>query len=127
MDLNSDGVRELSGAEEYEMSIQNEHRNAEYMDRAGSFNPNLASIIAFCHAPDFCDAPDVELDMFSRWIKLSDEALAAGRRSRKRAAAIRSRGNSGLPGRGSRLDFKCPIQGVGQAKSAGSMKAVPIF
>lgn len=73
------------------MSMPNKHRNAEHTDRTGSFTHNLASVIAACHASDSWDAPDAELDMFSRWIKLSDEVLAASRKARKKVANFRRR------------------------------------
>jgi hypothetical protein len=73
------------------MSMPNKHRNAEHTNRPGSFTHNLASVIPACHGSDICDAPDAELDMFSRWIKLSDELLAAGRKARKKAANFRRR------------------------------------
>ena len=66
------------------MSIRNEHRNAEHIGRP-AFNLNAASIMAFCNAPDFWDAPNDEVDMFTRWIRLSDKLLAAN--SRKKAAS----------------------------------------
>ena len=66
--------------------MTNGHRNAEHTERPFSFKPNVASIIALCRAPNFWDTPHAELDMFSRWIKLSDQALAANRNTRKKAA-----------------------------------------
>jgi hypothetical protein len=71
--------------------MPNKNRSAEQTDRTGSFTYNLASVIAACHASDNCDAPDAELDMFSRWIKLSDEVLAASRKARKKVANFRRR------------------------------------
>ena len=68
------------------MSMPNKRRNAEHTDRSGSLTENLASVIAACHASESWDAPDAELDMFSRWIKLSDKLLAAGRKARKKAS-----------------------------------------
>jgi hypothetical protein len=73
------------------MSIPIKHRNAEHTDRTGSFTHNLASVVAACHGSDSGDTPDAELDMFSRWIKLSDELLAAGRKARKKVANFRRR------------------------------------
>lgn len=51
--------------------------NAEHTNRSFFFTPTVANVIAFCRAPNFWDAPTAELDMFSRWIRLSDRALAA--------------------------------------------------
>jgi len=62
------------------MSMPNGHRNAEHTDRPTSFNPNPASVMSFW------DAPNAELDMFTRWIKLSDEVLGANRNVSKKAA-----------------------------------------
>jgi hypothetical protein len=55
--------------------------NAEHTNRSFFFMPTVANVIAFCRAPNFWDAPTAELDMFSRWIRLSDRALAANRNS----------------------------------------------
>jgi hypothetical protein len=84
LDLNLTGVRELSGAEEHEMSMPNQHR-AEHTDRPASLNHNSGSVISFW------DAPTDDLDMFTRWIKLSDDALDAHRGARKKAANHRRR------------------------------------
>jgi hypothetical protein len=62
------------------MSMPNEHRNAEHTDRPASFNHNPASVMSFW------DAPNADLDMFTRWIKLSDEVLGANRKVRKKTA-----------------------------------------
>lgn len=65
--------------------MQNRHRNVQ---REGSFpfNLNAMSIMTFCRAIDSGDAPAAEADMFSRWIKLSDDLLAANWKPRKRGA-----------------------------------------
>ncbi len=75
--------------------MTNGHCNAEQTDRSFPFNLNAMSIMAFCHAIDSGDAPTAELDMFSRWIKLSDDLLAANWKARKKAAN-RSRGKFGI-------------------------------
>jgi hypothetical protein len=61
--------------------MTNEQRDAEHANRPFSFTSNAASIIALCRGTNFWDAPNAELDMFSRWIRLSDRALAANRRN----------------------------------------------
>ena len=66
--------------------MTNGHRNAGQTDRSFSFNLNAMSIIAFCRAIDSREAPTAELDMFSRWIKLSDDLLAANWKPRKKVA-----------------------------------------
>ena len=63
------------------MCMPNENRDAEHTNRPFSFKPNAASMVALCPPPNFWDAPSAELDMFSRWIRLSDRALAANRRN----------------------------------------------
>jgi len=67
------------------MSMPNEHRNADYTDRSVSFNSNVANVISFCDAPNSWDVSNAELDMFTRWIKLSDAALCAGSKARRKA------------------------------------------
>ena len=62
------------------MSMPNEHRNAEHTDRPASLNHNPASVMSFW------DAPNADVDMFTRWIQLSDEVLGANRNVRKKAA-----------------------------------------
>lgn len=69
--------------------MTNGHCNAEHTNRSFSFMPNVASIIALCRASNFWDSPTAELDMFSRWIKLSDDLLAANRKPLKKAASHR--------------------------------------
>jgi hypothetical protein len=69
--------------------MKNQRR--EVPDRSSSFNLNTMSIIAFCRAIDSGSSPTSEPDMFSRWIKLSDDLLAANWKPRKRLAS-RSRG-----------------------------------
>ena len=88
------------------MSMPNEHRNAEHADRPASLNHNPASVMSFW------DAPNADVDMFTRWIKLSDAALCASSKARKKAAS-RSRRNSGLSCGESPLNLKC--QSAGQA------------
>jgi hypothetical protein len=56
--------------------MTNGHRNAEDANQP-SFNLSAMSIIAFCRAIDSGNSPTAELDMFSRWIRLSDRALDA--------------------------------------------------
>jgi hypothetical protein len=60
--------------------------NAENTNRPFFFTPTVANVIAFCRAPNFWDAPTAELDMFSRWIRLSDRVLAADQKARKQSA-----------------------------------------
>ena len=62
------------------MSKSNKHRNAEHGDRPASFNHEPAPL------KSFWDAPGADLDMFTRWIKLSDELLGAKWTGRKKAA-----------------------------------------
>lgn len=66
--------------------MQNRHRNAERIDRSFPFNLNAMSILGFCRAIDYPSVPAVELDMFSRWIKLSDDLLAKSWKSRRKLA-----------------------------------------
>ena len=61
------------------------HPKADHTNRPFPFNSSVASIVAFCRGPIFSDAPFAELDMFSRWIKLSDRALAAKQNTRKQS------------------------------------------
>jgi hypothetical protein len=68
------------------MGMPNHHRNAEHTDRAFPFNLNAMSIMAFCHAIDYGYPPATELDMFSRWIRLSDDLLAANWKPGKKLA-----------------------------------------
>lgn len=67
------------------MSMPNEHRNAEHNDRPAPFNHNPTSVMSFW------DAPNADVDMFTRWIKLSDEVLGANRAARKKAVNGRRR------------------------------------
>jgi hypothetical protein len=67
------------------MFMTNGHCNAESTNRPSFFTPTVANIIAFCRAPNFWDASTAELDMFSRWIKLSDRVLAASQNTRKQS------------------------------------------
>jgi hypothetical protein len=67
--------------------MTNEPPNADHTNRPSFFMPTVANVIAFCRAPNFWDAPTAELDMFSRWIRLSDRALAANQNTRKRSAS----------------------------------------
>ena len=62
------------------MHMPNEHRNAKHTDRPTPFSTKPMSVISLW------DAPTDDLDMFSRWIRLSDEALVANRTARKKAA-----------------------------------------
>jgi hypothetical protein len=78
---------EVSGAENQEMFMTNAHRNAESTDRSFSFNLNAMSILAFCRAIDCGNSPVAELDMFSRWIRLSDDLLAADWKPLKKMAS----------------------------------------
>jgi hypothetical protein len=73
------------------MCMPNENRDAEHSNRLFSFDPNAASIAAFCRPPNFWDAPTSELDMFSRWIRLCDRALAANQDIRERMGSRRRR------------------------------------
>lgn len=67
------------------MPMPSEHRNAEYTDRRAPFNAQPVSLISLW------DAPNDDLDMFSRWIRLSDKALVANRNTRKKAAKCHRR------------------------------------
>ena len=53
---------------------------AENTNRPFFFTPTVANVIAFW------DVPTAELDMFSRWIRLSDRVLAADQKARKQSA-----------------------------------------
>lgn len=66
--------------------MTNEPRDAQHTNRPSFFMPTVANVIAFCRAPNFWDAPTAELDMFSRWIRLSDRVLAADQNARKQSA-----------------------------------------
>ena len=63
------------------MHMPSDHRKPEHSNPPFSFKANAASIVALCRPPNFWDAPNAELDMFSRWIRLSDRVLAANRRN----------------------------------------------
>jgi hypothetical protein len=76
------------------MFMNNGHGNAEHANQPFSFNPSIASIVAFCRGSSRWEDPAAEVDMFSRWIKLSDDLLAANRKPRKKPAA---RGRSKWP------------------------------
>jgi hypothetical protein len=69
--------------------MKNQRREAT--DQSFSFNLNAMSIMSFCRAIDSGNSATSEPDMFSRWIKLSDDSLAANWKPRKRVAS-RSRG-----------------------------------
>lgn len=66
--------------------MQTRHRNAENVDRPLSFNLNAMSILSFCRAIDCGNSSPDEPDMFSRWIRLSDDLLAANWKPRKRVS-----------------------------------------
>lgn len=66
--------------------MTNRHRNAERRDRSFTFNLNATSILGFCRAVDAPRAASVEPDMFSRWIKLSDDLLDKSWKSGRKAA-----------------------------------------
>ncbi len=106
------------------MTTRNQHQNAAHANQFGSSNNNQATVFSFCDAPNSWDAPVAELDMFTRWIKLSDEALAASCKVRK--AVTRRRDNVGASCRKMRMDLKFPIAIAGRSKSAGPGKAVQI-
>jgi hypothetical protein len=106
------------------MSIPNEHRNAEHTERVVSFNPSPVSTGSICDAPGSWDAPD-PVDMFSRWIKLSDDALAANRKARKKGAS-RNRRALGPSRRRSQFDFEFSIQSCDRSKSGAATKAARI-
>jgi hypothetical protein len=73
-------------------------RNAEHANASFFFTPSVTNVIEFCRASNFWDAPTAELDMFSRWIRLSDRALAANQKTNQETSKK-------LGGRGRR---KCP-------------------
>jgi hypothetical protein len=62
------------------MRLPNQHNNPEHTDRRASINPNSACVHSLC------DTPNAELDMITRWIKLSDEALLTSKHARVKAA-----------------------------------------
>jgi hypothetical protein len=66
--------------------MTNRHCNAERTNRSFPFNLNAMSILGFCRAIDSQNVPSAEPDMFSRWIKLSDDLLDANWKLKKRAA-----------------------------------------
>ena len=57
--------------------MRKQNQNAEHTTRFGSCDENRSTVFSFCDAAGSWDAPAAELDMFSRWIKLADDALAA--------------------------------------------------
>ena len=61
------------------------HSKADHTNRSFPFNSSVSSIVTFCREAIFSDGPFSELDMFSRWIKLSDQALAAHQNTRKQS------------------------------------------
>lgn len=67
------------------MPTSNEHRNAEHTDRAASINHNPATVMSRS------EAPDADVDMFTRWIHLSDDLLSAHHHASKKAANRRRR------------------------------------
>ena len=75
--------------------MTNAHRNPEQTGRSFPFNLNAMSIMAFCCAIDRGNSPATELDMFSRWIRLSDDLLAANWQPLKKVAK-RSRRQFGI-------------------------------
>jgi hypothetical protein len=75
--------------------MMNVHPSAEYTDRSFPFNPSTTRIVAFCRAVDSGIAPAADLDMFTRWIRLSDHLLAASRKPGK-IVGNRDRGELGL-------------------------------
>jgi hypothetical protein len=66
--------------------MTNRQRNAERTNRSFPFNLNAMSILGFCRAIDSRNVPAAEPDMFSRWIKLSDDLLDANWKPKKKAA-----------------------------------------
>ena len=66
--------------------MTNGHRNADHTDRSFYSNLSAMSIMTFCRAVDTRNAPATEPDMFSRWIRLTDDLLAASWKPRKRSA-----------------------------------------
>jgi hypothetical protein len=75
--------------------MMNGHRNTEQTNRFSSFNLNTMSKMAFCRAIDSGNSPTAELDMFSRWIRLSDDLLEASWKSGKKMVR-RSRRKIGI-------------------------------
>jgi hypothetical protein len=67
--------------------MTNDPRSAEHASRPFFFTPTVANVITFCRASNFWDSPTSELDMFSRWIRLSDRALAADQKTRKQSGS----------------------------------------
>jgi hypothetical protein len=67
------------------MSRPNEHRNAEHTDRATSFSHNPATVMSRW------DAPNADVDMFTRWIQLSDDVLSAHSDAKQAAQRRRRR------------------------------------
>lgn len=67
--------------------MNNWHLTAENTNRPLFFTPSVANVIDFCRAPNFWDAPTAELDMFSRWIRLSDRALGANQKTDKKSGS----------------------------------------
>lgn len=61
------------------MSMPNEHRTADHTNRPEAFNPDATSIFALQYSAQSREASTGELDMFTRWIRLSDRALAVHR------------------------------------------------
>ena len=59
--------------------MRKQNQNAEHTTRFGSCDENRSTVFSFCDAAGSWDAPAAELDMFSRWIKLADDALARAR------------------------------------------------
>jgi hypothetical protein len=68
--------------------------HAEHANRPFFFTPTVANVIEFCRASNFWDAPTAELDMFSRWIRLADRALAANQKTSNKSG---SRGRRKCP------------------------------
>ncbi|MCU1269092.1 MAG: hypothetical protein JWN74_386 [Acidobacteriaceae bacterium] len=67
------------------MSRPNEHPHAEHTDRPAPFNHNPANVLSLW------DAPNADVDMFTRWIQLSDDVLSAHRDAKKAAQPRRRR------------------------------------
>ena len=103
--------------------MSNEHRNTQHAGRTGSVNPNPAGVISSCAAPDSWDESAAEIDMFSRWIKISDEVLApTAYAGNKRVSRCRRSWESAC--RRSWIDFKFPISSPGQSKSGAGSASV---
>jgi len=73
----------------------NAHHEAEHTDRSFPFNLSAISILGFCRAIDAGHAPAADPDMFTRWIRLSDDLLAANWKRGKKVGK-RNRGKSGF-------------------------------